>query len=276
MAIPVHCSCGAHYNLKYQYAGRLLECPACGARLRAPARSVVPLFDRDVFLLREKHFAVNTKYYVRDEDGNPLLYVERPAMLGPRIMTVVLLFIFAILLQVMTITVLPDFNWFVLAIIAAFFIGPRRHIYFYTDDRKGDVLLTVTQDAVIQFPSTEFTLHDPAGNILATFRKNRFTDFLRKRWWVADPSGALILVAREDSIILSLLRRLTGLIVDLAVFRTNFVLYAPDQERVLGEFNRKMTIFDRYTLDMSEDADCSVDRRVALALGVLLDTGEGR
>ena len=276
MAIPVHCGCGANYNLKDQYGGRLLECPACGARLRAPVKAAVPLFDRDIFLLREKHFAINTKYYVRNEEGEPLLYVERPALIGARIMTVIILFILTFLLSGMFYTLMPRFNWGIVLVFAAFFIGPRRHITFYADDSKKDILLTVTQDKIFQFPVARFTLREPDGHAIATYTKNRLTDFLRKRWRVFGADGAHILTAQEDSIILSLLRRLTGLIVDLAVFRTNFVLYGPDGEKVLGEFNRKMTIFDRYTLDMSEDADRSVDRRAALALGVLLDTGEGR
>jgi len=45
---------------------------------------------------------------------------------------------------------------------------------------------------------------------------------------------------------------------------------------VIGEFKRKFTILDRYVLDMSGDPQRLMDRRVALALGVMLDTGERR
>ena len=48
-----------------------------------------------------------------------------------------------------------------------------------------------------------------------------------------------------------------------------------DGER-LGEFNRKLTLFDRYVLDLSADPTRSLDRRIALAMGVMLDTGDGR
>lgn len=273
MAVPVNCpTCDTFYNLKSQYAGRLLECPACHGVFHAPERQIPAVFDRDIFQLREKHFAINTKYHVRDEDGNPLLYVERPALVAQRIVFVVMFLILGVVLT----AAMPVFNWFLLTIVAAYFVGPLRHIYFYPDESKTAAILTVTQDYVVQFPTTRYTLRDLHDNILATYKKNRFTDFLRKRWWVYGPDGALLLVAQEDSIILSLLRRLTGYIVDFAFFRTNFVFYAPDRETILGEFNRRMTIFDRYTLEMSDDAGGAVDRRVALALGVLLDTGEGR
>ena len=78
------------YELKPEYAGRLLECPACGRHLRAGpppglarlyAGLVDPAFDRDVFLLRERVFTIRSKYEAWAEDGTPILYVERPTYL---------------------------------------------------------------------------------------------------------------------------------------------------------------------------------------------------
>jgi hypothetical protein len=45
---------------------------------------------------------------------------------------------------------------------------------------------------------------------------------------------------------------------------------------VVGEFNRKFTLLDRYVLDLSRDEERALDRRVAVAMGVMLDTGERR
>jgi hypothetical protein len=58
--------------------------------------------------------------------------------------------------------------------------------------------------------------------------------------------------------------------------RTNFIILAGPTDRVIGEFNRKFTLFDRYVLDMSADREHLIDRRVALALGIMLDSGERR
>jgi hypothetical protein len=60
------------------------------------------------------------------------------------------------------------------------------------------------------------------------------------------------------------------------IFRTNFIFYAGDSEQVIGELNRQISLLNRYVLDMTMDQDKLMDCRVALALGVLLDTGEGR
>src|SRR5205814_5531918 len=78
---------GEVYELRPEYAGRLLECPACARHLRAggapgaprrPAPDADPAFDRDVFLLRERVFTIRSKYEVWAEDGTAILYVERP------------------------------------------------------------------------------------------------------------------------------------------------------------------------------------------------------
>ena len=53
-------------------------------------------------------------------------------------------------------------------------------------------------------------------------------------------------------------------------------IYVPDGTTELGRFNRKLTLFDKYVLDMTSDGARTLDRRIAVALGVLLDTGERR
>src|SRR6266478_5683305 len=86
VGIVVACPCGEVYELRPEYAGRLLACAACDRHLRAgsPARvtgDVDAGFDRDVFLLRERLLAISSKYEVQAADGVPILYVERPTFL---------------------------------------------------------------------------------------------------------------------------------------------------------------------------------------------------
>src|SRR5918999_1628811 len=87
MPLTVQCQCGNAYDLKDEYAGRLVRCPKCQAVSRAertaytPNSQADPAFDRDIFLLRQKHLAINEKYTVSDEAGQPIVFVERPAHL---------------------------------------------------------------------------------------------------------------------------------------------------------------------------------------------------
>ena len=51
-------------------------------------RIVDPVFDHDMFLFREKHLAIAKKYVILNEDGQSILFVERPARMARRILAV--------------------------------------------------------------------------------------------------------------------------------------------------------------------------------------------
>src|SRR2546427_8084314 len=82
----VTCQCGTSYELKDEFAGRLVKCPQCGRENRVPgvvpATAVKPqadpVFDRDVFLLRQQLLRISEKYDVADEQGKKIVFVERP------------------------------------------------------------------------------------------------------------------------------------------------------------------------------------------------------
>src|SRR4051812_7712204 len=88
MPFTAACACGATFNLKDEYAGKLLQCPTCKqsftADAPAPMATVAQAdlaFERDRFLLRQKVMSINEKYDVVDDQNRPIVFVERPAHL---------------------------------------------------------------------------------------------------------------------------------------------------------------------------------------------------
>ncbi|HEU4566337.1 MAG TPA: hypothetical protein VFS05_16860 [Gemmatimonadaceae bacterium] len=295
MPIVVTCRCDASYTLKDDLAGELVQCPRCGATNRVgsptltPASQADPAFDRDIFLLRQKHLSLNEKYQVADEQGRPILFVERPIHFLRNVSAVIAgIFAGMVVMGVMGglvdgvgsegLQAVMGLVTMLMALVTLFVVSAalskERHVTFYRDERRTEQVLRVLQDSKWQVIVRTFTVRDDKGRLLAHFSKNLLSNILRKRWEVRGVRRELLFVAREDSIILSLLRRFLGPL--FGFLRTNFVFQAPGSDRALGEFRRKMTILDRYVLDLSEDAQRTVDRRVALALGVMLDTGERR
>jgi uncharacterized protein YxjI len=294
VGVVVTCPCGEVYELRPEYAGRLLECPSCRRHLRAgpPPNTPRPqtvgvdrAFDRDVFLLRQRVFTIASKYEVWAEDGTPILYVERPTY--P--VRTLLAYLLAILV---TLTVMSggagaigrDSSGLALLLslpVAAFIflvtsmsLRPRRHVTIYRDDSRREILLRVIQDQRVAFLTRTYTVVTAAGETLAVLRKTYLHNLVRKRWYVTAPGGAPLAMAIEDSIVLSLLRRVIGPF--FGFLRTNFVLVRGHDAEIFGELNRKFTLLDRYVLDLSADTARAFDRRVAVALGVMLDTGERR
>ena len=297
MSVRVTCQCGTSYELKDEFAGKLVKCPQCGRENRVPAGSggipvqvqADPVFDRDLFLLRQQMLRISEKYDVADEKGNNIIYIERPAYLGRNLGAALLGLLAGTVVGLMLGALSDALKGTVLepllAICAVVFglatfiavavsLSAKRHVTFYRDASKRDRLLEVLQDKKWQPITATYTVRDFRGKPLARFAKNILYNLIRKRWYIYGPDQQVQFLAKEDSVILSLLRRFLGPM--LGVLRTNFIILRPDSEDVIGEFKRKFTILDRYVLDMSGDPQRLMDRRVALALGVMLDTGERR
>lgn len=298
--VVVACPCGEVYELKPEWAGRLLECPVCERHLRAGplpgtarplATDVDPAFDRDAFLLRERVLTIAAKYEVVDEAGRPILYVRRPTYpirtflaygLGAFAAAAVMLWV------AWLVTTTGDALGGVLALagwglaVATFVVvsmsaRPRRHVTVYRDASRTEPLLRILQDQRLAVLTRSYTVVTADGAVLGRLRKLYVHNLLRKRWYVETPGGAPVAMAVEDSVVLSLLRRVLGSF--FGILRTNFVLVhvgGAQDGVVFGEFNRKFTILDRYVLDLSGDPERRFDRRIALALGIMLDSGERR
>ena len=292
--VTAACPCGEVYELKPEYAGVLLECPTCGRHLRAGRRATVPrpptlgldpAFDRDVFLLRQRVFTVASKYEVWTEQGTPILYVERPTYFFRTMFAYFVGIIAAGMVLGWTarvaelraanalVALLGYGLAFAAFVVVSMSVRPLRHVTVFRDDSRREVLLRVLQDQRLALLVRTYTVTSGDGAVLARLRKNYVHNLVRKRWEIADPAGAVVALAIEESIVLSLLRRVLGPFFGL--LRTNFVLEDP-RGVTLGEFNRTFTLFDRYVLDLRADEERTLDRRVALATGVMLDTGERR
>ena len=295
MGVRVTCQCGTSYELKDEFAGRLVKCPQCGRENRVPLPTTGakpqadPVFDRDVFLLRQQLLRISEKYDVADEQGKKIVFVERPAHLlrnlGALLAALAAAAVVGVGLGILSdmakgtafegvLAALAVIGAIVALIAVGVGLSAKRHVTFYRDETKRDKLLDVLQDRKWQPITATYTVRDRSGRTMALLWKNYLYNVVRKRWYVKAPDGTTRYVAKEDSVILSLLRRLLGPLFGL--LRTNFIIVRNGSEDVVGEFNRKFTLLDRYVLDLKADRARELDRRVALALGVMLDTGERR
>jgi hypothetical protein len=303
MSVVVVCECRSRFELKDEFAGALVECPNCGRSMTAGGTAVAtemadPLFGRDVYLMSQK-VAINERYVVTDEEGAPLLFVERPAhvmrgllaLIVALIASTVAFFALAMLIG----PLLPDvaaedaspvatlIGILVFALVGVVFVvvamalSKKRHVTFHAgSDESGPRRIEIIQDEKIQFPTRTFTVRDGSGATIGAFSKNLIHSMVRKRWMIRDGRGRPLCFVREDSIILSLIRRIGAFVPILRLMRTNFVFFKFGSDRELGEFRRKRTLLDKYVLDLQADPTRILDRRLAVAMAVMLDTAERR
>lgn len=298
MAIPLVCECGAAYQFRPEFAGQRVRCNQCQAVIDVPlpGPGQTREFGQNKYLINQKVLSVASKYTVSDEQGQPLLYVVRPihfwrnllAVLGALpvgmaaaaigggitygLLSLILSARAADYAEPWT-ALIAGITFFAVFAVTAIALSAKRHVLFYRDEQQSDLLLKVEQDRKWFLINATYTVVDAAGTMLARLRKNYLFNLIRKRWVCEDPEGREICRALEDSILLSLLRRVLGTFFGL--LRINFIFVTPD-ERTIGEFNRKFTLRDRYVLDFSADSGHELDRRIGLAIGVMLDTGERR
>lgn len=305
MAITLICECGRRLDFKDEYAGRQIRCPDCDkvntvgdaetiAALAAAAADGDQTWAREKFLLKQKALAIQEKYDVADEQGNSLLFIQRPRYVFRGLVALLAGLaggaIAFLGLSMLMVVIVPDPQAaptldavmamlvtglaFVAFAAIAVALSPKRHVTFYRDSSLRQRILEVRQDKKWQPIVATYTVCDEQGQTIAHLRKNYLFNIFRKRWVAISPSGSTLLMAKEDSILLSLLRRLLGPFFGL--LRAQYILTKGETDVLVGEFNRKFTLLDRYVLDMTRDARRMIDRRLALAMGVMLDTGERR
>ena len=216
-------------------------CEQCGAPLAvAPQRATAGRFDRDKFLVNQKW--LTRDYYVYDEENRELFYADWP------------------------------FRFF-----------GRRNITVFEDDSKQAPVLLINQELLWEFLHRRYTVQDAKGEVIAKLSRNNLTSLFRRRWDILDPAGTVIAKAREDTVALTFVRRLVNFIpfVDLlgGIIKTDFHFFrfdAAGNEQKIGSFDRRIGFFDKYVLDLTDDSERTLDRRVALAVAILLDMAEKR
>jgi uncharacterized protein YxjI len=96
------------------------------------------------------------------------------------------------------------------------------------------------------------------------------------RYGVKDAEGAEVVTAQERSLPMAIARRIVDFVPygEWVPIPYNFDLLMDG--RAIGHMNRKLQLRDRYVLDLSGDQERRLDRRLAIALAVGLDTLQNR
>jgi hypothetical protein len=161
------------------------------------------------------------------------------------------------------------------SVVAARYVLPKWSVVVCADRGCREKLFEVEQDARWPLAVVRYVVRDADGQTLATLERNRLLSLLQEHWTVAPAVGAPIVCrTSERPVILGPLRRLLGSTCRL--LQTRVALVTADAHRsgdVRARFDRRHVELGRSVLDVSTDPTAALDRRIALALGVLLSAG---
>ena len=152
----------------------------------------------------------------------------------------------------------------------------KEDIRFYADEEETRELFRIKARSVLDTGGSRYDVTSADGGPIGLLEHRFKQSLLRSTWRVASPQGEELLTAKERSLPFAILRRAKGL--------TDWGEWIPipynfdflQDGRVIGHMNRKFQVRDRYVLDVSGDHERKVDRRLAIALAVGLDTLQNR
>jgi hypothetical protein len=151
----------------------------------------------------------------------------------------------------------------------------KEDIRFYADESEQQELFRIKARSAFDIGGARYDVF--AGDEkLGTLEHQFRASLLRSTWRVRGADDAELLVAQERSLPLAIVRRVIDFVPygELIPIPYNFDLLSGG--RVVGGMNRKLQLRDRYVLDLSGDHERVVDRRLAIALAIGLDTLQNR
>ena len=156
----------------------------------------------------------------------------------------------------------------------------KEDVRFFTDDTMSMELMRIKARQRFD-PTATYDVTTPDGTVVGRFQKVFGRSLLRSTYRLFDAEGTEVAIATEQNRAVAILRRIVGLIPYLENFANwlpipyHFVFLRGD--KTLGHHRRQLwKLRDTYTLDLTEDRDRTLDRRLVLAMAVAMDAFQAR
>jgi hypothetical protein len=151
----------------------------------------------------------------------------------------------------------------------------KEDIRFYADESQTEELFRIKARALMEFGG-RYDVTTPAGEKVGVLGKVFRKSLLRSTWSIMDAREQELAIAKERSVPIAVLRRLIDVVPygDFVPIPFHFTIDANGSH--LGDLNRRLGVRDTYDLDLSGDTGRTIDRRLAIALGIALDALQSR
>jgi len=144
----------------------------------------------------------------------------------------------------------------------------REDLRFFADESESEELFRVKARQVVDVGG-RYDVTTPAGERIGVLQRRFAQTLLRTTWTVLDADEGSVAEVTESSTARAVLRR----VVDVPLFYHFSILV---DGRQVGEVKRVLTLRDRYVMTLGGDIDRRIDRRLAVALLVVLDALQSR
>jgi uncharacterized protein YxjI len=152
----------------------------------------------------------------------------------------------------------------------------KEDIRFYADEGETREIFRIAARTMFDTGGSRYDVVGAGGERIGVLH-HLFKSIIRTTWSVQDGNEQEVAVARERSQIGAIARRAIDFVPDVGgmiPIPYNFDILIDDA--VVGRMDRKFKLRDQYVLDLSGDTERRLDRRLAIALAVGLDTLQNR
>jgi uncharacterized protein YxjI len=151
----------------------------------------------------------------------------------------------------------------------------KEDIRFFADENETHELWRLKARSLMEFGG-RYDVTTPEGETIGVLGKVFGKSLLRSTWQLLDSTEQELGIARERSVPIAILRRVIDMVPygDFVPIPFHFTIDAG--ERHIGDLNRRFGIRDTYDLDVSGDVERTIDRRLAVSLGIALDALQSR
>ena len=153
----------------------------------------------------------------------------------------------------------------------------KEDIRFFADEEETTEVFRIKARRMLEIGGN-YDVTTPDGVRIGVLQKVFGRSLFRSTWRILDEQETVLATGQERSLFLAIARRLIDFVPYVGGYIPipyNFELNDPEGKR-MGGMDRKFQIRDKYLLDLSDDHDRRIDRRLAVALAVGLDTLQNR
>jgi hypothetical protein len=153
----------------------------------------------------------------------------------------------------------------------------KEHIRFFADEAESQELFHIKARTWLDTGGSKYDVVDAQDGQIGLLEHLFKQSLLRSTWRISNAAGEEIAVARERSQAMAILRRAVDFVPEyggLIPIPYNFDIVSGDD--AIGKMDRKFKLRDQYVLDLSGDPGKVLDRRLAIALAIGLDTLQNR
>jgi uncharacterized protein YxjI len=153
----------------------------------------------------------------------------------------------------------------------------KEDIRFFADEEETTELFRIKARRMLEIGGN-YDVTTPDGQKIGVLQKVFGRSLFRSTWRILDEHENVLATGQERSLFLAIARRLIDFVPYVGEYIPipyNFELDDPEGKRI-GGMDRKFQIRDKYLLDLSDDPERRVDRRLAIALAIGLDTLQNR